>query len=149
MTRIFKIICSFFLTVILFTSCNLNSKSDYNNGYKAGYLDGINGAVKGETNPDNDIRVPNSSVPQKVYQTLDYIRKNNCAPEGYVGGRHFGNFEHNLPELDANGNTIEYQEWDVNPKTAGRNRGAQRLVTGDNGKAWYTDNHYKSFTEVK
>lgn len=156
---IFLILGSWFL----FQSCNL-SESDYNKGYKDGYQEGYNAVSKGEKNaeqhttadpnntyvkPTDEIRENNSSVPQKVYETLDYIKKNNRAPEGYVGGRHFGNFEQHLPERDAAGNAIEYKEYDVNPKVQGKNRGAQRLVIGDDGRAWYTNNHYKSFTEVK
>jgi guanyl-specific ribonuclease Sa len=34
-------------------------------------------------------------------------------------------------------------------KAEGRNRGAERLVTGSDGRAWYTGDHYRTFTEVK
>lgn len=88
-----------------------------------------------------------SQIPQKVYQVLQYIRKNHEAPDGYVGGRTFQNREGILPKLDEKHNKIRYQEWDVNPKIEGRNRGVERLVTSDE-KAYYTNNHYKSFTEV-
>lgn len=44
---------------------------------------------------------------------------------------------------------IKYQEWDVNPKIEGRNRGVERLVTGNDDRAWYTKNHYKTFTQLK
>ena len=58
--------------------------------------------------------------------------------QGYVGGRRFGNFEHHLDDKDAQGKRIQYQEWDVNRKQQGKNRGAERLVTGSDGKAWYS-----------
>ncbi|GAA4456561.1 hypothetical protein GCM10023189_26020 [Nibrella saemangeumensis] len=89
------------------------------------------------------------NIPAKVYEVLRYVRTNNRAPEGYVGGRRFGNFENHLPRLDVSGRRINYQEWDVNPKREGRNRGAERLVTGSDGRAWYTRDHYNSFVEVK
>lgn len=88
-------------------------------------------------------------IPQKVYEVLKYIKENGTAPEGYVGGRKFGNYEKLLPQKDENGRRINYQEWDVNPKQKGRNRGAERLVTGSDGKAYFTKNHYKTFIEIK
>jgi len=88
-------------------------------------------------------------IPQKVYEVLKYIKENGEAPDGYVGGRKFGNYEKQLPQKDANGRRINYQEWDVNPKQQGRNRGAERLVTGSDNKAYYTQNHYKTFIEIE
>lgn len=89
-----------------------------------------------------------SKIPQKVYEVLKYIKENGTAPDGYVGGRKFGNYEKHLPQKDENGRRINYQEWDVNPKKQGRNRGAERLVTGSDGRAYFTKNHYKSFQLV-
>lgn len=87
-------------------------------------------------------------APAKVYEVLAYIRKHDRAPEGYIGGRRFGNYEKHLPQTTDGGRRIEYREWDVNPKRKGKNRGAERLVTGSDGRAWYTRDHYNSFTEV-
>ncbi|WP_461142317.1 guanyl-specific ribonuclease [Spirosoma pomorum] len=88
-------------------------------------------------------------IPDKVIKVLDYVRKNGQAPEGYVGGRVFGNFENHLPRNDLSGDKIRYQEWDVNPKVRGQNRGAERLVTGSDNRAYYTADHYNTFTEIK
>ena len=88
-------------------------------------------------------------IPQKVYKVLAYVRENGRAPEGYQGGRKFGNFEKLLPLKDHAGKPMRYQEWDVNPKKQGKNRGAERLVTSENKRAWYTRDHYDSFTEIK
>jgi ribonuclease T1 len=90
-----------------------------------------------------------STIPQKAYEVLKYVKENGTAPDGYVGGRKFGNYEKKLPQKDENGRRINYQEWDVNPKRQGRNRGAERLVTSSNSKAYFTKNHYKSFIEIK
>ena len=157
-----KLVRLFFLFIVsflFFIACNspLNVDDNYNKGYKEGFQDGINAKTKNEkvgdepksTVPTDDKREANSEIPQKVYETIAYIQKNNRAPDGYVGGRHFGNFEKNLPEKSNNGNKIDYKEYDVNPKQEGKNRGVQRLVIGDDGRAWYTNNHYKSFVEVK
>ena len=68
---------------------------------------------------------------------------------GYVGGRVFSNREKIVPQYDDKGNPIDYQEWDVNPKIEGQNRGTERILTGSDGRAWYTNDHYKSFKEIK
>ncbi len=149
----------------LFSGCNPFSKFDYDAGYKTGYLDGYNAAKKEfapqiisapalpgqkeETAEKKQQVKTDTSVPQKVIQVLGFIRAKNKPPIGYEGGRRFGNYEKLLPERDAAGNVINYREWDVNPKTEGKNRGTQRLVTGSDGRAWYTGDHYNSFTEIK
>ncbi|RIV18227.1 ribonuclease [Fibrisoma montanum] len=87
-------------------------------------------------------------IPKKVYDVLTYVRQYGRAPSGYVGGRRFGNFEGHLPRQDLSGRRIDYQEWDVNPKIQGRNRGAERLVTGSDGRAYFTRDHYNTFIEI-
>lgn len=90
----------------------------------------------------------NQVIPEKAYTVLTYVRKYNRAPDGYVGGRKFGNYERRLPQKNDAGRPVKYREWDVNPKKKGKNRGAQRLVTSDE-RAWYTADHYETFTELK
>lgn len=93
-----------------------------------------------------DIRTGN--VP-KALKVLKYVRENGVAIDGYVGGRRFGNYENLLPKKDKSGKRIDYQEWDVNPKIRGKNRGTERLITGSDGKAYYTNDHYRSFVVVE
>ena len=88
-------------------------------------------------------------VPAKVGKVLAHIDKNDEAPEGYQGGRNFGNFERLLPRTDKRGRQVRYREWDVNPLRPGVNRGAERLVTGSDGSAYYTADHYDSFTRIR
>lgn len=99
------------------------------------------------------VRAEPDQIPKAARETLAYIRKHQSAPPGYVGGRRFGNYgrggEQKLPVQDAQGRTIQYQEWDIHPKIKGRNRGPERLVTGSDGRAWYTADHYFSFTELR
>lgn len=92
---------------------------------------------------------PQDPVPVHARETLSYIRQHGYAPPGYVGGRVFGNYEGLLPRYDARRKRIEYREWDVRPKAEGRSRGAERLVTGGDGRAWYSADHYRTFVEVK
>jgi ribonuclease T1 len=88
-------------------------------------------------------------VPEKVGKVLEYVDEHNKAMEGYEGGRNFGNFEKVLPQRDDKGRQIRYREWDVNPLRRGVNRGAQRLITGSNNTAYYTDDHYKTFKKIR
>jgi guanyl-specific ribonuclease Sa len=102
-----------------------------------------------DLNKANDNSGKDASIPQKVYDVLNYIRSHNHAMNGYVGGRVFSNREQILPRTDNNGNSIQYHEWDVNPKIEGQNRGTERIITGSDGRAWYTNDHYQSFKEIK
>jgi ribonuclease T1 len=87
-------------------------------------------------------------IPAKAFKILKYVRTNGVAPSGYEGGRRFGNYEKRLPQKDERSARINYQEWDVNPRIPGRNRGAERLVTSP-VKAYYTGDHYRTFIEMK
>ena len=92
---------------------------------------------------------PQDSIPAYVRETLAYIRQHGYAPPGYVGGRVFGNYEGLLPRYNSQRKRIEYREWDVRPRAERRNRGAERLVTGSDGRVWYSADHYRTFLEVK
>ncbi len=62
----------------------------------------------------------------------------NYAPGMCIGGDRFGNYEGTLPR----GN---YHECDIN--TLGKKkRGAERLIYSDDGRIYYTDDHYETFT---
>ena len=89
------------------------------------------------------------TIPLKVFKVLNHITNNRRAPEGYIGGRKFKNLENLLPKQSESGKRINYQEWDVNPHKEGKSRGTERLVTGDNETAFYTNDHYQSFQKIK
>jgi ribonuclease T1 len=99
-------------------------------------------------NPGSSSKI-NKEVPTKVYKVLSYIQQHGTAPEGYVGGRRFKNLEKLLPQQSSNHARLAYQEWDVNPKIEGRNRGRERLVTDSEGNAYFTADHYQSFTKIE
>ena len=92
---------------------------------------------------------PQDPIPVHARETLAYIRLHGYAPAGYVGGRVFGNYEGLLPRYDGRRKRIQYREWDVRPKAEGRSRGAERLVTGSDNRAWYSPDHYRTFIEAK
>ncbi|MDH6677827.1 ribonuclease T1 [Rhodococcus sp. LBL1] len=94
---------------------------------------------------------PSSAVPQTAWATLAAIDAGRWPPAdapGTEGGRTFGNHEGRLPAT-AGGQKVRYQEWDVNRKQSGRGRDAERIITGSDGSAWYTDDHYETFTRMR
>jgi RHS repeat-associated protein len=93
------------------------------------------------------------TIPVSAINTLNSIDNTGAAPKGQQGGNQFMNDGRGgggvLPKTDANGNPITYREWDVNPKPASGTRGTERLVTGSDGSAYYTDDHYQTFTRIR
>lgn len=92
---------------------------------------------------------PVKGVPDKAMKVLEHVDAHGEAMRNYEGGRTFGNYERRLPQTDAQGRRLRYREWDVNPLVPGRNRGAERLVTGSDGSAYYTDDHYNTFKKIR
>ena len=94
---------------------------------------------------------PNAIVPQKTRDTLGTVNQTGAAPSGYRGGATFANDGRGggqvLPTTKPDGSSITYKEYDVNPYTPGVNRGPERLVVGSDGRAYYTNDHYTTFTE--
>ena len=88
-------------------------------------------------------------VPEKALKILQYVDEHDRAMDGYEGGRNFGNFEKRLPTGDRNGRRARYREWDVNPLRPGVNRGPERLITGSDGTAYFTDDHYSTFKKIR
>ena len=62
------------------------------------------------------------------------------APGCSIGGDRFGNSEGTLPDGS-------YHECDLNTRGADK-RGAERLVYADDGRIYYTADHYESFEEI-
>ncbi|MER8059611.1 MULTISPECIES: ribonuclease domain-containing protein [unclassified Streptomyces] len=86
--------------------------------------------------------VPASRLPAEARRTLALIDRGGPYPyarDGIV----FGNFERHLPKHQRG----YYHEYTV--KTPGsRDRGARRVITGQGGEFYYTDDHYNSFRAV-
>lgn len=98
-------------------------------------------------------KTPKGTAPARVLDTLEQVDSGRW-PEaahapGTRGGDTFRNREGRLPKRSANGKPITYKEWDVNPKERGRGRDAERIVTGSDGSAWYTLDHYQTFTQIR
>ncbi|SLJ74016.1 Ribonuclease precursor [Mycobacteroides abscessus subsp. abscessus] len=94
-----------------------------------------------------------AGVPERAYTTLAEIDAgrwpDSANAPGTKGGERWMNRDGDLPRADAAGRAITYQEWDVNPKQRNRTRDAERIVTGSDGSAWYTGDHYQTFTRMR
>ena len=87
--------------------------------------------------------VHSKDLPDEARQTLELIRNNGPFPYKQDGGT-FGNREKRLPQR-ANG---YYREYTV--KTPGaKDRGARRIVAGNGGEFYYTEDHYRSFRRIR
>ena len=100
-------------------------------------------AGQGRATEPSTRAAPDVEVPAKAREVLAEIQKRNGEPPpGYMGGRVFGNRERRLPRGD-------YRENDVNPKRPGENRGTERIVIEQRtGKAYYSRDHYETFTPM-
>lgn len=77
-------------------------------------------------------------------ETLTRIDKQRTISEFRNDGIEFKNLERRLP-IKARGH---YREW-VHPTPGQRGPGAQRVVTGKSGEAFYTWDHYEHFVRIR
>jgi ribonuclease T1 len=95
------------------------------------------GAAAG--NPSGLPEVLESRLPAEARSTLSLIRAGG--PYRYSqDDQVFGNFERVLPRKDRG----YYREYTV-PTPGESDRGARRIVAGDSGEKYYTDDHYETF----
>lgn len=92
-------------------------------------------------------RVPFGPGTEKAWNVFDRVTAKGSPSPGFKGGGVFKNAEGRLPGFDGAGNPVSYREWDVNPYVKGVDRGAERVVTGSDGAAYYTGDHYDSFLQ--
>lgn len=94
-----------------------------------------------------------AGVPDHAYDTLAEIDAGrwpgSANAPGTKGGDRWMNRAGTLPKTDSSGKAVNYQEWDVNPKKPGQGRDAERIVTGSDSAAYYTGDHYKTFTRMR
>ncbi|MEU4197503.1 ribonuclease [Kribbella sp. NPDC026611] len=99
--------------------------------------------TSGDVDPASGLKlVAVADLPKEAQDTLRLIDQGGPYPysrDGVV----FGNLEKILPKHDRG----YYHEYTV--RTPGeKDRGARRIVTGNGGERYYTDDHYKSFRRV-
>ncbi len=114
-------------------------------------------SVPSNSAPSNSAAKPtqqtSTDAPARVLATLVEIDAgrwpDSANAPGTKGGIAFRNSEGRLPAVGAGGGRVVYQEWDVNPKKNGQGRDAERIVTGNDGSAWYTLDHYDTFVRIR
>ena len=89
-----------------------------------------------------------NKIPQYVEDTISQIKNNKGnPPDGFKGGKVYKNEPLNGEELLPDG--ITYKEYDVHPYQKGVPRGMERIVIGEDGSIWYTQDHYQTFIRIK
>ena len=82
-------------------------------------------------------------LPREGRETLALIKKGGPYPYA-KDGTVFGNREGRLPKQKRG----YYREFTV--RTPGeRTRGARRIISGERGDYWYTDDHYATFRRIR
>ena len=89
------------------------------------------------------LKILYGDLPIEAHQTLKEIEKGKpfrYAKDGVV----FRNREGKLPIQKTN----YYCEFTVETPNA-TDRGARRIIVGENGEKFYTDDHYENFKEIQ
>lgn len=116
-----------------------------------GAVVGVNAAVAGKYYAGGEESMGGSDstyIPDKAKDIANQVKaKNGAVPKGYKGGKVYKNMPkegmQKLPE------GVNYKEYDVNPYVKGQNRGMERIIVGDDGSVWYTNDHYETFTKIE
>ncbi len=98
----------------------------------------------GGATPDSGLEtVPESQLPPEGQETLDLIRDGGPFPFERDGIT-FENREGILPDEERG----YYAEYTV-PTPGEEDRGARRIVSGEEGDRYYTEDHYASFRQIE
>ncbi|WP_245670790.1 ribonuclease domain-containing protein [Nocardia flavorosea] len=157
--KVVKILSAVGAAVVAIVVALLTQIGDETTSHTAATLSsGATSTVSGEPSSgnaaaDSPVASRVAGVPERAYETLDEIDAgrwpDSANAPGTKGGITFQNREGRLPATDDSGTRVKYQEWDVNPKKPGQSRDAERIVTGSDGSAWYTGDHYDTFTRMR
>ena len=104
------------------------------------------GGGEGEEDASSGLPVVRlASLPPEATRTVELIDAGGPFPEPDHDGGTFGNREELLPDQPVG----YYREYTV-PTPGADDRGARRIVAGDDGEELYwTDDHYSSFSRIR
>jgi ribonuclease T1 len=101
-------------------------------------------AVCGQDQPPTAVKeISIDQLPNEARTTLRLIKQGGPFPYQRDGAV-FGNFERRLPVKKRG----YYREYTV-PTLGRSDRGARRIVTGENGECYYTEDHYRTFRKIR
>lgn len=90
-----------------------------------------------------------SGIPQEAWDVLNFIKTHNGhPPQNHKGNKPYENDGRDDSEILPHRGE-PYREYDVYPKKPGVDRGDHRIVIGNDGSAWYTFTHYRSFIRME
>ena len=116
--------------------------------------DKVTDIAKGADKATDASNLSNNRV--EIDEVIDYAKKNDGKPlynnnnkrtqntfanDGRKGGQV-------LPKKDNSG-PITYKEYDISKASDPSDRGLKRVVIGSNGRKYYSNDHYKTFIEIK
>jgi ribonuclease T1 len=102
------------------------------------------GVESGDLDPESGLRwVLEEGLPLEAQATLALIDRGGPFPFPDKDGSTFGNFEGLLPD-HPRGYYAEYTV--LTPGST--DRGARRIITGDGGEFYWTEDHYASFERI-
>ena len=84
-----------------------------------------------------------NELPYEARTTLKLIKQGGPFPYQRDGAV-FGNFEKRLPSKQRG----YYREYTI-PTPGRHDRGARRIVVGQNGECYYTEDHYRTFRMIR
>lgn len=109
-----------------------------------GLLAAAPAAARGRTDdPASAPSVRPEQLPREARDTLLLIRQGGPFPYPQDGGV-FGNRERRLPGRPPG----YYREYTVRTPGA-HDRGARRIIAGQDGDLWYTNDHYRHFRRIQ
>lgn len=97
--------------------------------------------------------IPFGPASDDAWAVLNRVDAKGSPLPGYKGGKVWDNNGTQgaqvLPRSGADGSAVTYKEWDLTQKVKGVDRDGRRLVTGSDGSAYYTTDHYVSFIQIR
>jgi guanyl-specific ribonuclease Sa len=96
-------------------------------------------------------KIPLGPASDDAWRVLNRVDSKGAPLPGYKGGKVWDNNGTQGAQILPRGadGSVTYREWDLTQKVKGVDRDGRRLVTGSDGSAFYTTDHYLSFIQIR
>ena len=129
---------------------NVDADSSLSDEENTSDNEGLNVSEDGEYTSKEEValyihlynHLPDNYITKKEAEALGWKTEGSLdevAPGKSIGGSHYGNYEGLLPDGD-------YHECDIDYVKGNRN--AKRLIYSDDGRIYYTEDHYETFEQL-